>query len=110
MARSRGTAGQASQCIRYLRSEWMLHRWGVWNAALGAADPSMERSSDTEANDMRRSLLAAAVAVLTTACASSPRAPDAPVLIEVDNNHSLLVNVSGKHLPRGALWRWLSNR
>ena len=24
------------------------------------------------------------------------------------DSHSLLVNVSGKHLPRGALWRWLS--
>jgi Trk K+ transport system NAD-binding subunit len=26
------------------------------------------------------------------------------------DSHSLLVNASGKHLPRGALWRWLSNR
>lgn len=26
------------------------------------------------------------------------------------DSHSLLVNTSGKHLPRGALWRWLSNR
>jgi Trk K+ transport system NAD-binding subunit len=26
------------------------------------------------------------------------------------DSHSLLVNVSGKHLPRGALWRWLSKR
>jgi Trk K+ transport system NAD-binding subunit len=26
------------------------------------------------------------------------------------DSHSLLVNVSGKRLPRGALWRWLSNR
>ena len=24
------------------------------------------------------------------------------------DSHSLLVNASGKHLPRGALWRWLS--
>jgi len=26
------------------------------------------------------------------------------------DSHSLLVNASGKRLPRGALWRWLSNR
>ena len=26
------------------------------------------------------------------------------------DSHSLLVNASGKHLPRGALWRWMSNR
>jgi Trk K+ transport system NAD-binding subunit len=26
------------------------------------------------------------------------------------DSHSLLVNASGKHLPRGALWRWLFNR
>ena len=26
------------------------------------------------------------------------------------DSHSLLVNASGKHLPRGALWRWLSKR
>jgi len=26
------------------------------------------------------------------------------------DSHSLLVNVSGKHLPRGSLWRWLSKR
>jgi len=26
------------------------------------------------------------------------------------DSHSLLVNASGKHLPRGAVWRWLSNR
>ena len=26
------------------------------------------------------------------------------------DSHSLLVNASGKHLPRGALWRWLSDR
>ena len=26
------------------------------------------------------------------------------------DSHSLLGNISGKHLPRGALWRWLSNR
>ncbi|HEY5774645.1 MAG TPA: NAD-binding protein [Xanthomonadales bacterium] len=26
------------------------------------------------------------------------------------DSHSLLVNVSGRHLPRGALWRWLSKR
>ena len=26
------------------------------------------------------------------------------------DSHSLLVNTSGKHLPRGALWRWLSQR
>jgi len=24
------------------------------------------------------------------------------------DSHSLFVNASGKHLPRGALWRWLS--
>jgi Trk K+ transport system NAD-binding subunit len=26
------------------------------------------------------------------------------------DSHSLLVNTSGKHLPRGAVWRWLSKR
>ncbi|NOR41583.1 MAG: potassium transporter TrkA [Gammaproteobacteria bacterium] len=26
------------------------------------------------------------------------------------DSHSLLGNISGKHLPRGAVWRWLSNR
>jgi len=26
------------------------------------------------------------------------------------DSHSLLGNVSGRHLPRGAVWRWLSNR
>jgi len=26
------------------------------------------------------------------------------------DSHSLLVNASGKRLPRGAVWRWLSNR
>jgi voltage-gated potassium channel Kch len=26
------------------------------------------------------------------------------------DSHSLLVNTSGKRLPRGALWRWMSNR
>ena len=26
------------------------------------------------------------------------------------DSHSLLGNISGKHLPRGALWRWLSER
>jgi len=26
------------------------------------------------------------------------------------DSHSLLGNISGKHLPRGALWRWLSSR
>jgi voltage-gated potassium channel len=26
------------------------------------------------------------------------------------DSHSLLVNTSGKHMPRGALWRWLSRR
>jgi voltage-gated potassium channel len=26
------------------------------------------------------------------------------------DSHSLLVNATGKHLPRGALWRWMSNR
>ncbi len=26
------------------------------------------------------------------------------------DSHSLLVNASGKHLPRGVLWRWLFNR
>jgi Trk K+ transport system NAD-binding subunit len=26
------------------------------------------------------------------------------------DSHSLLVNISGKHLPRGAVWRWLSKR
>jgi len=26
------------------------------------------------------------------------------------DSHSLLGNISGKHLPRGALWRWLSKR
>jgi len=26
------------------------------------------------------------------------------------DSHSMLVNASGRHLPRGALWRWLSKR
>jgi hypothetical protein len=26
------------------------------------------------------------------------------------DSHSLLGNISGKHLPRGAVWRWLSER
>ena len=26
------------------------------------------------------------------------------------DTHSLMGNVTGKHLPRGALWRWLSER
>ena len=32
------------------------------------------------------------------------------MLWTLQDSHSLLVNASGKHLPRGALWRWLSNR
>ena len=32
------------------------------------------------------------------------------MLWTLHDSHSLLVNASGKHLPRGALWRWLSNR
>jgi hypothetical protein len=32
------------------------------------------------------------------------------MLWTMKDSHSLLVNVSGKHLPRGALWRWLSKR
>ncbi|MGA9572353.1 MAG: NAD-binding protein [Lysobacterales bacterium] len=32
------------------------------------------------------------------------------MLWTLKDSHSLLVNVSGKHLPRGALWRWLSKR
>ena len=30
------------------------------------------------------------------------------ILWTLMDSHSLLVNASGKHLPRGALWRWLS--
>ncbi len=32
------------------------------------------------------------------------------MLWTIKDSHSLLGNVSGKHLPRGALWRWLSKR
>jgi len=32
------------------------------------------------------------------------------ILWTLMDSHSLLVNASGKHLPRGALWRWLSER
>jgi hypothetical protein len=32
------------------------------------------------------------------------------MLWTLHDSHSLLANVSGKQLPRGALWRWLSNR
>jgi Trk K+ transport system NAD-binding subunit len=32
------------------------------------------------------------------------------MLWTLKDSHSLLVNASGKHLPRGALWRWLSKR
>jgi len=30
------------------------------------------------------------------------------MLWTLEDSHSLLVNTSGKHLPRGAVWRWLS--
>ena len=32
------------------------------------------------------------------------------MLWTLKDSHSLLVNASGKHLPRGALWRWMSKR
>lgn len=32
------------------------------------------------------------------------------MLWTMKDSHALLGNVSGKHLPRGALWRWLSKR
>jgi len=32
------------------------------------------------------------------------------MLWTLHDSHSLLGNVTGKHLPRGALWRWLSDR
>lgn len=32
------------------------------------------------------------------------------MLWTLNDSHSLLGNVTGKHLPRGALWRWLSDR
>ncbi len=32
------------------------------------------------------------------------------MLWTIKDTHSLLGNISGKHLPRGGLWRWLSNR
>ena len=32
------------------------------------------------------------------------------MLWTIMDSHSLLGNISGKHLPRGGLWRWLSER
>ena len=32
------------------------------------------------------------------------------MLWTLKDSHSLLGNISGRQLPRGALWRWLSNR